>query len=106
MTLSSVKVKGDTISYAWKGKVPSSWSRRSTERGNLLVFAVFVKQGDGWVGGKIDWTDENRTSRSIENIRGGYGGWNPSLWDSAGEIGICVASEDGKFRSALSTARK
>ena len=106
VSLSSVKVKGDTITYSWQGKVPSSWARRHDEKGELLVFAVFVKRDGAWVGGKVDWTDESRTSRVVENIRHNYNGWTPSLWDSAREIGICVASADGKYRSELATARK
>lgn len=106
VSLSFVKVKGDTISYKWNGKVPSSWARRHDEKGELLVFAVFVKRDGKWIGGKVDWTDESRTSRVVENIRHNYNGWTPSVWDSAKEIGICVASSDGKFRSELAPAKK
>lgn len=99
--LSSPKITADSISYKWETKAPSDWARNRTEKGNLVIAAAFYWDGARWVGGKFDWTDESRNSRSCENIHDGYGGWDAAAWKSAKKRAFCVVSADGKYRSNL-----
>ena len=104
--LSGLSAGTDKISFKWVTNIPSNWARKSTEKGNLVIFAVFVRSGDGWKGGKIDWIDEKRSSRSTENIKSGYNGWSFDAYKSAKEVGICVCSVDGKYRSSLLSVKR
>lgn len=104
--LSGLSAGNDKIAFKWVTNIPSNWARKSTEKGNLVIFAVFVRSGDGWKGGKVDWIDENRSSRSTENIKDGYNGWSFESYKSAKEVAICVCSIDGKFRSPLLVAKR
>jgi len=100
--ISKLKVGKDSLSLHWDTKIPSDWARDTTgEKGPLIVVAAFYKSGDRWVGGKFDWIDESRGSRSLENIKGGYGGWDGTSWSAAKEHAVCVVSADGKWRSNL-----
>jgi len=99
--LSSPKISADSIRYKWETKVPADWERNRTEKGDLVVAAAFYWDGSRWVGGKFDWTDESRDTRSCENIHDGYGGWDASAWRSAKRRAFCVVSVDGRYRSNL-----
>ena len=101
--LSSPKITADTIRYKWETKAPSDWARSKSEKGDLVIAAAFYWD-DGakkWVGGKFEWTDESRSSRSCQNIYEGYGGWEAAAWEYAKKRAFCVLSADGKYRSNL-----
>ena len=95
--LGCVKITKDRIAYKWETGIPSDWSRDGT----LVVAAAFFWDGARWVGGKFEWTDESRSSRSAANIHDDYHGWNGAAWDVAARRAFCVASADGKWRSNL-----
>lgn len=99
--IADVRCTKDRITYKWHSGIPSDWKRKSTEKGDMVVACAFVWDGYKWKGGKMDWTDERRSSRSTENIHDRYCGWNPSEWDNAKRRAFCVASSDGKRRSNL-----
>ncbi len=94
---SLVSIGKDKIAYKWESGIPSDWSRDGT----LVVAAAFFWDGGKWVGGKFEWTDESRSSRSAANIHDGYHGWDAAAWDGAARRAFCVASADGKHRSNL-----
>ena len=98
----SVRISDDRISYRWDA-APRDWKRAQTEKGALVLACAFVWDDarGAWVGGKFDWTDESRNSRSTENILKGYNGWDAAAWKRAKVRGFCVASADGKKRSAI-----
>jgi hypothetical protein len=99
--ISKLKVGKDSLSINWGTKIPDDWARDKGEKGPLIVVAAFYKSGDAWIGGKFDWIDESRSSRSLENIKGGYGGWDGAAFTSAKTHAVCVVSADGRFRSNL-----
>ena len=101
--LSSPKITADSIRYKWESGAPSDWARNKTESGNLVIAAAFFWDEDAkkWVGGKFEWTDESRSSRSCQNIYEGYGGWAAAAWKTAKRRAFCVVSADGKYRSNL-----
>lgn len=99
--ISRLKVDKDSLSLHWDTSIPSDWARDKGEKGPLIVVAAFYEVGDRWVGGKFDWIDESRSSRSLKNIKGGYGGWDGAAFASAKRHAVCVVSADGRFRSNL-----
>lgn len=99
--ISRLKVGKDSLSLHWDTNIPSDWARDKGEKGPLIVVAAFYKSGDKWIGGKFDWIDESRSSRSLENIHSGYGGWDGTSWAAAKKHAVCVVSADGKWRSNL-----
>ena len=99
--LGSPKITKDKISWKWLTKIPSDWKRKDTKKGPMVIAAAFYWDGSKWVGGKTDFCDESRSSRSATNIHEGYNGWNASAWDSAKKRAFCVVSADGKYRSNL-----
>lgn len=99
--ISELKVGADSLSIHWDTKIPDDWARDKGEKGPLIVVAAFYKSGGAWIGGKFDWIDESRSSRSLENIKCGYGGWDGAAFTSARKHSVCVVSADGRFRSNL-----
>jgi hypothetical protein len=99
--ISGLKVGSDSLSIKWETGIPVDWKRETLEKGPMIVAAVFYREGDKWVGGKFDWIDEHRSSRSLENVHAGYGGWNAAAWRAARRHAFCVVSADGKYRSNL-----
>ena len=102
--LSGLKVGRDSLSLHWDTTIPGDWARDESEKGRLVVIAAFYQAADGrWIGGKFDWIDETRASRPLENIKGGYGGWDGAAWAAARRHAVCVVSADGRRRSNLAT---
>ena len=102
--ISKLKIGSDSLSFHWDTKIPGDWQRGDTKKGPMIVIAAFYQDSSGrWIGGKFDWIDESRSSRSLENIKGGYGGWDGTSWTAAKKHAVCVVSADGKFRSNLLT---
>ena len=99
--LSSPKITKDKISWKWESGIPSDWKRFTTSKGPMVVACAFYREGETWIGGKMDWCDEARTSRECNHIHGGYGGWQSAGWDEAKRRAFCVVSADGKWRSNL-----
>ena len=99
--ISKLKIGSDSLSFKWDAGIPSDWQRGDTEKGPMIVACAFCFDGEKWIGGKFDWIDEHRTSRSLENIKGGYGGWLYASWQSATRRAFCVVSADGRHRSNL-----
>jgi len=101
--IGSPKITKDKISWKWETKIPSDWKRGSTSKGPMVISAAFYWDDSSkrWVGGKMDWCDEARTSRATGHIYGGYNGWKSEGWDKAKRRAFCVVSADGKWRSNL-----
>lgn len=99
--LSGLKIGAGSLSFKWETGIPCDWKRETLEKGPMIVACAFYREGDKWVGGKFDWIDEHRSSRSLENVHGGYGGWNAAVWRAARRHAFCVVSADGKLRSNL-----
>ena len=101
--IGSPKITKDKISWKWESGIPSDWKRGSTSKGPMVISAAFYwdETSRKWVGGKMDWCDEARTSRDTGHIYDGYNGWKSEGWDKAKRRAFCVVSADGKFRSNL-----
>ena len=99
--ISKLKIGSDSLSFKWESGIPGDWKRGDTKKGPMIVACAFYESGGRLIGGKFDWIDENRSSRSLENIHGGYGGWDAGAWRAAKRRAFAVVSADGKYRSNL-----
>lgn len=99
--ISKLRIGSDSLSFHWDTGIPSDWQRGDTKKGPMILACAFYEVGGKWVGGKFDWIDESRSSRPLENIHGGYGGWNAAAWAAARRRAFCVVSADGRHRSNL-----
>ena len=97
--IKGLKVKSGGMSYSWasSGKL-KNWGLADGDASALAVFAV--KGSDGqYRGGKFDWISASRTTRSWENIKGGYHGWPKNAIETAKGYAFCIVSKDGKKRT-------
>ena len=102
--ISGLRIGRDSLSFKWETGIPSDWRRGDTGKGPMVLSCAFCQASDGrWIGGKFDWIDTARSSRPLENIRTGYGGWNAAAWDAAPRRAFCILSADGRMRSNLIT---
>lgn len=101
--LSRLAIGADSLSFHWDTGIPSDWKRGDTKKGPMILACAFYfdDASERWIGGKFDWIDEARSSRPLENIRAGYGGWDAAAWAAARRRAFCVMSADGKKRSNL-----
>ena len=89
------------MSYQWASSSLRPWGLNDTDAGALAC--AFYWDGSRWIGGKFDWISTSRTTRSWENIRGHYNGWDPDAFFSAKKHAFCIVSRDGKRRTNLLT---
>ena len=101
--ISGLRMDRAGMSFHWDTRIPSSWMRGDTDKGPMVLACAFYWDADrsAWVGGKFDWIDESRTTRSLENIHDGYGGWDAAAFFAAKRRAFCVMAYDGKLRSNL-----
>lgn len=101
--ISSLKVGSSGLSLKWETGVPGDWAvSRSEDKGELVIVAFFIPEGKGgWKGGKFDWINAARSTRSLDNVLSGYGGWSASEFRAARKHALCVVSADGRKRSNL-----
>ena len=97
--IGSLRVTRDGLSYKWESGGCESLG--ASDRGDYsqTLACAFFWDGEKWVGGKFDWISTSRTSRSFENVHGGYGGWNASAFFGAKRHGFCIVSKDGRRRT-------
>ncbi len=74
VSISGLRVSGRNLSFRYNTNL-SAWGYSTDAVGGYAC--LFVQKEDGsWVGGKFDWISSSRSSRGLENVFGGYGGWN------------------------------
>ncbi len=94
----------NNLSYRWTGATLSSWGLSNSAIGAYAC--LFVQKSDGsWVGGKFDWISTSRTSRSFENIYGGYEGWKLSGVPNPCQAAFVIISADCKKRTNVISAK-
>ena len=97
--IGSLKVGKDKLAYKWEAGGCEALGAKDKADYSQTVACAFFWDGKKWVGGKFDWISTSRTSRGLENIRDGYGGWDSTSFFSAKKHGFCIVSKDGKKRS-------
>jgi len=97
--IGSLKVSSDKMAYKWVAGGCEALGAKDRSDYSQTVACAFFWDGARWVGGKFDWISTSRTSRSFENIKAGYGGWDAKAFFAAKKHGFCIVSKDGKKRS-------
>lgn len=92
--LANLRCSGNTLSYKWVVGL-NTWGYGHNDAG--AICAAFVQKTDGsWVGGKFDWVSTSRSSRDLQHILSGYGGW--SLEGVPNPCLICFVVIDGNAK--------
>ena len=95
--ISGLKAGAKSLSYKWEEGL-DDWGLSRDDAGALACF--FVEREDGEiVGGKFDWVSTSRSSRGLENVFGGYGGWTLEGVGNPCKCWFVVVSKDGRKRS-------
>lgn len=97
--IGSLKVIGDKLTYKWLKGGCEALGATSREDHDHTVACLFYWNGKEWVGGKFEWISTSRTSRGLNNVRDGYGGWDSTSFFAAKKHGFVIVSADGKKRS-------
>ena len=92
---------GKKFTYAWaRARFRRTLQEWGLADNDAAAFAVFgYKHGSEYKCGKMDWISTSRTSRSWENIKSGYKGWNNAECSAATEFIFLILSKDRKKRS-------
>lgn len=97
--IKNLKVRGDTLTYSWKsGGCENLGASSKTDAGATLA-CLFCCIDGKWKGGKFDWISTSRTSRNLENVFGGYNGWDKNATMKAAEFAFVIVSKDGGRRT-------
>lgn len=102
--IAALKIGGN-LAY----KTTESWYKEldcSSKTDANALACLFCKIGGKWQGGKFDWISESRTTRSFENISGGYNGWKKDAIQAATEYAFVIISKNGKTRTNVITVAK
>ena len=97
--IGSLRMDRDGMSYKWVSGGCEALGASGREDWSHTVACMAYWDGSKWVAGKFDWISTSRTSRSFENIRDGYGGWDGTSFFAARKHGFVIVSADGKRRS-------
>jgi hypothetical protein len=91
------------LSFRWeKGGCERFGAHGRDDYGAALACAFYWDEGAGkWIGGKFDWISTSRSSRSFENVREGYNGWDAAAFFAAPRRAFCVCAANGRARSNL-----
>ena len=96
--ISSLRFSSNALSYSWAGANLSSWGM-SANQADAICCLFLQNSGGAWVGGKFDWISSSRTSRDLNHVRGGYGGWSLGGIPNPARAAFVIISADGRRRS-------
>ena len=96
--ISKLAVGAKQMTYKWVSGGCEKLGASSKSDASCIA-AFFCRIGGKWRGGKVDWISTSRTSRSWENIRGGYNGWDKDALKKADAYAFVIVSKDGKKRT-------
>lgn len=95
--LSGLKAGAKSLSYKWEEGL-GDWGLARDDAGALACF--FVEREDGSiVGGKFDWVSTSRSTRGLENVFNGYGGWTLKGVPNPCKVYFVVITSDGRKRT-------
>lgn len=104
--IGSLKVTSDGMSYKWVRGGCEKLGASNREDAGATIAALFCKIDGKWQGGKWEWISTSRTTRSLENIKKGYGGWDASVLGKATAYAFVIVSDDGKRRTNVALFSK
>ena len=99
----SLKLSSSGLSYAWEsGGCEDLGAASATDYSQTLACAFYWSDAENaWIGGKFDWISSSRTTRSWENVRDRYNGWDPDAFFGSLRVAFCIVSKDGRRRTNL-----
>lgn len=95
------KFSSSGMSYKWTTGDLGNWGLAHTDAGALACAFYWSDKEQAWIGGKFDWISSSRLTRSWENVRERYNGWDPDAFFSAKRHAFCIVSKDGRRRTNL-----
>lgn len=96
--IANLRISGGSMSYSWAGPTLAAWGMGDSQAG--AICCLFVKNSAGaWIGGKFDWISTSRTSRSLNHVTGGYGGWTLSGVPNPCEAAFVIINSSGSRRT-------
>lgn len=101
----NLKVHDGRMSYSWQRGGCENLGAANASDANCLACFFCLLDGK-WTGGKFEWISTSRRTRSLGNVRGGYGGWRTDACDAAGKFAFCIVSGDRRKRSNVIVCEK
>lgn len=99
--IGAFKFSSSGMSYKWTAGDLGNWGLARTDAGALACAFYWSDKEQAWIGGKFDWISTSRLTRSWENVRERYNGWDPDAFFSAKRHAFCIVSKDGCRRTNL-----
>lgn len=99
--IGAFKFSSSGMSYKWTAGDLGNWGLARTDAGALACAFYWSDKEQAWIGGKFDWISSSRLTRSWENVRERYNGWDPDAFFSAKRHAFCIVSKDGRRRTNL-----
>ena len=99
--IGAFKFSSSGMSYKWTTGDLGNWGLAHTDAGALACAFYWSDKEQAWIGGKFDWISSSRLTRSWENVRERYNGWDPDAFFSAKRHAFCIVSKDGRKRTNL-----
>lgn len=99
----NLRVTADGLSYGWERGGCEDLGATSSGDCDHTVACLFLDDGRG---GKFEWISTSRRTRSFNNIKDGYHGWDAKAFRSAKRVWFCICSSDGKRRTNLISAER
>jgi hypothetical protein len=96
--IANLRFSSNALSYSWAGPNLSSWGM-SAGQADAICCLFLQNSGGAWVGGKFDWISSSRTTRDLNHVRGGYGGWSLGGIPNPSRAAFVIISADGRRRS-------
>lgn len=90
--IKNLSVKSSGMSYSWSSGGCESLGASDAGDAGKTVACLFCNIDGKWLGGKFDWISTSRKSRSFENIRAGYNGWDTQAIEKASEYAFVIVS--------------
>ena len=99
--IGNVRFTRDSVTHTWTKGDLSNWGLARGQADAVACAFFWSDEEQAWIGAKFEWTSTSRTKRSLENLNGGYGGWDAQKFHAAERKAYCIFSKDGRRRTNL-----
>lgn len=97
--IKDLKMDSNGLSYRWAKGSLRNWGVSDDHDHTKALAVAGYFDGERWRFAKFDWISTDRLTRSFENIRSGYNGWNSAAFFGSKSRGFFIMSEDGRRRT-------
>lgn len=99
--IADLRVSSSGLSYRWAQGGCEALGAADRGDASRTIACFFCLIDGQWRGSKIDWISTSRTTRSFENIRSGYKGWDKDAIEKAKGFAFVIVSKDGQKRTNI-----